>query len=106
MLLQHLAIWLGTKLLPRRVSGQTYLTAFWQGFALVLRSRGAFKERVDEGEPADLAAVLHVLAEQRVAAGFDGGGDNQRVVESQAVIAGQSDSVAVGLQRDGQDVVK
>src|SRR5438874_10458314 len=100
MVLQNLVESLWVKLLPRRVSGQTYLTAFWQGFALVLRSWGAFKERVDDGEPADLAAVLHVLAEQRVAVGFDRGCHDQRVVESQAVIAGQSNRAVVGLQRD------
>src|SRR6266496_1106016 len=106
MVLQNLVESLRVKLLPRRVSGQTYLTAFWQGFALVLRSWGAFKERVDDGEPADPAPVLHVFAVEDVATGFDRRSDDQRIVERDPVIPGQSNRAVVGLQRDGQDVVE
>src|SRR5450631_4266129 len=45
------------------------------------RSSCAFEKWIDDGEPAETAAVLHVFREQRVAAGLDCGGDDQRIVE-------------------------
>jgi hypothetical protein len=50
--------------------------------------------------------MLHVFAEQRVATGLDGGGDDQGVVERQAVFAGEGHGARVRVQRDGQDVIE
>jgi hypothetical protein len=47
--------------------------------------------------------VLHVFAEQRVAAGLNRGGDDQRVIEGNAVLAGEGDRTGVGVQGDGCD---
>ena len=44
-------------------------------------SRGAFEKWIDDAEAADGAAVLHVLAKQRVATGFDGGNNDQGIIE-------------------------
>ncbi len=60
------------------------------------RSRRAFKEGVDDGETAELAAVLHVLGEQRIASGFLCSGDDQRIVESNVVVSGKRDGGLVG----------
>ena len=65
-----------------------------------------FEKRIDDGEAADAAAVLHVFAEQRVATTLDGGGDDQGVVERQAVLAGEGHGAGVRVQRDGQDVIE
>ena len=63
--------------------------------------RGGFEKRVDDGKPADGAAVLQVFAVKRVATGFDGRGNDQRIKERQAVFAGegQGDGVSVGGDR-------
>jgi hypothetical protein len=61
-------------------------------------------KRIDDGKAADAAAVLHVFAEQGVATTLDGAGDDQGVVERQAVLAGEGDGA--GVQRDGQDVIE
>src|ERR1700720_4967328 len=53
------------------------------------RSSCAFEKWIDDGEPAETAAVLHVFREQRVAAGLDRGGDDQRIAERQLVIFGE-----------------
>jgi hypothetical protein len=49
-----------------------------RGFA---RSCGTFQKRIDDGEPAEGAAVLHVFAVEGVAARLDCRGDDQRIVE-------------------------
>ena len=51
------------------------------------RSRRAFNKGVLDAQRPDGLAVLHVLAVERVAAGLEGGGDDQRIVERQTVCA-------------------
>ena len=57
------------------------------------------EKRIDDREPADAAAVLHARAEQRIATGLDGGGDNQRVVERELVIFGEHAGDCVKIER-------
>src|SRR3954465_11011523 len=45
-----------------------------------------FKERIGDSKAANGAAVLHIFAIENVAAGLDGGGDDQGIVERQPVI--------------------
>ena len=51
--------------------------------------RRTIQKRIDDREPADAAAVLHVFAEQGVAARFDRAGDDQRVVKRQLMFPGK-----------------
>ena len=49
--------------------------------------------------------MLHVFTVERVAAGLDGGGNNERIVERQAVLAGKGYGTSVRVQGDGHDIV-
>src|SRR5665647_991271 len=64
--------------------------------------RSTFKEGIDDGEPADGAAVPHVLAVEDMAAGLDRGGDDQRIVEGQLVILGKHPCREVHVKRERQ----
>jgi hypothetical protein len=66
------------------------------------RSRCAIEKWIDDGEPAETAAVLHVFREQRVAAGPERGGDDQRIVERQPVIFGERSRGGMQLERQRQ----
>lgn len=54
------------------------------------RTPDAPPKRVADGQPLDHAPILHVLGEQRVTAGFQRGGDDERIVEREIMIARQS----------------
>ena len=58
----------------------------------------------------DRAAMLHVLAVERVAASLDGGRDDESIIEGEPVVAGerQGSTVRLGSERPHlvEDVVK
>lgn len=47
-----------------------------------LRSASAELERIPDGERFDHLTVLHILGIQRIAARFERGGDNQRIIDA------------------------
>lgn len=53
------------------------------------RSRRVPKKRIDDGEPADAAAMFQVFAVERVTAGLDCRSNDQSIIERKAVIAGK-----------------
>jgi len=61
------------------------------------RSWRTLVEGVDDRKPANGAAVLHVLGEQGVAAGFDRGRDDQCIVKCQAVVSGKNERCRMGV---------
>src|SRR5579863_2819863 len=67
---------------------------------------GALFERIDDRKIAEAAAVLKILAIEPRAAGFERGGDDQRVVEGEPMIACEGDSVGVGRKRQRRNVGK
>jgi len=63
-------------------------------------------ERVDDGEAAQLTAVLHVFGEQSVAASLQGCRDDQGVIESDVVVPRERDGAGVGVFGQRNDVGK
>jgi hypothetical protein len=55
---------------------------------------------VDDGKSSDDATVLQVFGEQRFAARFDGGSNNQGVVKRQPVIGGKRPRGVVNVKRE------
>src|ERR1700716_4731691 len=92
----------GSEIIPRMSLRSSGLRLLGPVPRLDARSRGAFAKRIDDGEPADAAPVLHVLAEQRVATGFDGGGDDQCIIEGQPMIFGELSRGDVQIERERQ----
>lgn len=50
--------------------------------------------------------MLHVFAIEDIAACFDRGSDDERIIECEAVVSGYGESARVGVQRDRDDVNK
>ena len=68
--------------LARHIDGVRLITA-----PTLPDSRSAFNEGISNRQPSDLAAVLHILAVERVAAGLGGGRNDKGIIEGKAVFA-------------------
>ena len=69
------------------------------------RLRRACHERIADRQPADGTAVLQIFAVENVAAGLDGGGDDERIVEGKiACSRANASATAVGISSQWYDI--